>query len=635
VRTRPVTGHSIARKLGLLALSCLGGALATLTLAAPAYAEDADLRLEIRTGQLDLVADGDPQTLTVAVINDGPSPATAPVANFEVPMGGRGVTIGNTSHSCAAVNGPSVIACQVGAMNPGQTIDVTVELKPPGEDAVQPGENVSENGNAWVSNPAGGDPNNGNDGGSFNVTLTSEEQQGSVSEVSGTVVDGSSGQPIEGATVEVKDNADVSGTATTDAEGRFTYRAEQEPLLAGRIRIRASKDGYQPSRTTIDANGNINDVQLALSLAAPTPTVTPTAVPTSAAAQSPAAAAPKDDDDSSLSLIVVVLVSVVATAILTGAGLWIGLRRNRDNEPAFGGIAPGTTFDAPTVQLRLDGVGGGTQLMPGLPNAAVDATQQIPQPNHTQLMPPRYPTAPLVEYDETAPFGPPPTAQVDATARYGPATAPFGQPPAQDMFAPRPDATARMPSTPAPDGNATAFPPASAPPFPPTSAPPFRPTSAPPAPPFPPTSAPPAAPLPPTSAPLAAPFPPAGPFGGPPAPISPADPFPPADDRGQPNAPASPSRYRGPLDPPPPNSTILRITPPSTAPSTQAGPSPSPLSTQGGALPPITALQAPGSSPRREPSAGDNAPPGTGRHGSGEIASDSDAPPRGRHSGPA
>ncbi len=409
---RPMDGRVRARKAGALVASCLAGAAATLALATPAYAEDADLRMEIRSGQLSLEADGDPQNITVAVTNNGPNPVAAPVANFEVPLGGRGVTIGNTSLSCAAVNGPNVIACQLGAMNPGQTIDVTVELKPPGEGAVQPGENVSENGNAWVSNPAGGDPNNSNDGGSFNVVLTAGEQGGEVNEVSGQVVDGASGEPLAGATVEIADSTGRTGSTTTDAEGRFNYRAEPA-LQAGRITIKATKDGYDPSRTTVDANGgSINDVQLAVSKAEVVPSPTPSVAPSSATAALPPGPA-KDDDDSS-SLLVVILVSVIATTILAGAALWIGLRRNRDHEPAYadgGGFQPPpmrpATLDAPTVQLRLPGAGG-TRMMPTLAAPEVDATQQIPMTDNTHLMPPGYPPVEPVAYDQTAPFGPPP-----------------------------------------------------------------------------------------------------------------------------------------------------------------------------------------------------------------------------------
>ncbi len=417
---RPVDGRVTAQRVGALIAACLAGGVATLALAPPAYAEDADLRLEIRSGQLDLKTDGDAQVLRLAVINDGPSPVSAAVANVQAPLGGRGVTIGNTSHSCTPVNGPSAITCQLGAMNPGQTIDVTIELKPPGEGAVQPGENVNENGNAWVTNPAGGDPNNGNDGGQFTATLAAGEQQGGeVNEVSGQVADGDSGAPLEGATVEVTDSTGRTGSTTTDGDGRFKYLAEP-PLQAGRITVKATKAGYETTRTTVDAEGgSVNDVQLAVSKAEAVPPPTPTAAPTTAPpSQAPAAAA--DDDDSS-SLLVVILISAIATTILAGAALWIGLRRNRDNEPAYVGdmgfqspVRP-VNLDAPTVQLRLPDVGGGTRVMPTLGSPEADATQQIPVPDNTQLGYP--PAGTPIAYDQTAPFGPPPTSSRRRLAR--------------------------------------------------------------------------------------------------------------------------------------------------------------------------------------------------------------------------
>jgi hypothetical protein len=650
--------------MGALALACLGGVLVFLLVGTPAYAEDpADLRLEITSGQIALATGGQPQTVSFVITNDGPGAVSAPVANFDAPLDSRGVTIGGTSVTCQAANGPSVISCPLPALTAGQNVTVTVQLVPPASGGAGPGENVNEDGNAWVTNPGGSDPNSDNDGRSFQAVLTGGGSP--VTEVSGTVMDGSSGNGLEGATVEVTDSAGTVGTATTGADGRFSYQPGT-PLKAGRIKIKASKDGYEVSQTTVDATngGTVNDVQLAVSpaQASPTPSATPPPSATPSAAASAAAASTKGDD-SGVSLLVVVLVSLLAIAILAGGALWVGLRRNREQEPPPGDESPirhrPALGDAPTVQLRMDGLGGGpmspagTQVMPqfGQPDQAVDATQRIPLPDQTSLIPPP------AEYDVTAPFGP-------ATGQLGQPTAMFGAPdPGAGYLSPLPNVTGQQPAyPPAPVPPAYPAPPTEyGPPTefvpPPAYAPPAQPAGYPPptdyAPPTEYTS-------PPTYAP--APTQPAPPPPGPDWSNQP--PPPPNDDWfNPPTAVSAPPAHPAPT-PPPPSVTVVT---PSSAPP------PSPLTSQSGAIPPITALVAPaplpsqpppprpGSMPRPSlvlrpdedlapmlapkaagppPTAFDPAPvrpnlDDSGRHASAEsstAASDGDQPSHGRHS---
>lgn len=604
MRGRPEDGVGTARRAGALALSCLGGVLAALALGTPAYAEDADLRLEIRTGELELTTAGQPQTFIAVVTNDGPNPVAAPVVNFQAPLSSRGVTVASTSLACSPANGPNVLACPLPAMNPGQSTEVTIQLAPPGNGAVAPGENVTEDGNAWVTNPAGGDPNNGNDGGSFKAVLKSSGS--GVTEVAGSVVDGSSGQPLAGATVEVTDSGGASGQTTTDNDGRFVYRPDpQSPLHSGRITIKASKAGYDTSRTTVNTDGgSINDIQLAVSPAAatsPTPPPSPTAAPSSAAAKAPAAASNKSDD-SSVSLLVVILVSVLATGILAGAALWVGLRRNREQEPATAGANLG---DAPTVQLRMPNLGprpgpmGGTQVMPPMGDHdhtfAVDTTQQIPAPDSGQLIPLAPPSPfevpPAGQYDQTAPFGPPTARLEQQTTAFSSAPGAFpdvaGPPPG--LFAPLPDATIPSPvpppsSVPPAPGTAAPAPPPFAPP-PPDAGP--EPQFDAPTPTYTPTpfgAESPVGPVPPVSSVPPSPAPPPGPPQPSPAPPQPR---------------SAPPAGHGPT---PRGASWFDASSQPTGQHPDGIPEAHPLSSQSGPIPPISALTSPtGSLPAAEP----------------------------------
>jgi hypothetical protein len=656
-----------ARRTGALALSCLGGVLAALALGTPAYAEDADLRLEIRTGQLELTTAGQPQTFIAVVTNDGPSPVAAPVVNFQAPLSSRGVTVASTSLACSPANGPSVLACPLPAMNPGQSTELTIQLAPPGNGAVAPGENVNEDGNAWVTNPAGGDPNNSNDGGSFKAVLRSSGS--GVTEVAGSVVDGSSGQPLAGATVEVTDSGGASGQTTTDNDGRFVYRPDpQSPLHSGRITIKASKAGYDTSRTTVNTDGgSINDIKLAVSPAAaasPTPPPSPTAAPSSAAAKAPAAASNKSDD-SSVSLLVVILVSVLATGILTGAALWVGLRRNREQEPATAGANLG---DAPTVQLRMPNLGprpgpmGGTQVMPPMGDHdhtfAVDATQQIPAPDSSQLIPLAPPSPfevpPAGQYDQTAPFGPPTARLEEQTTAFSsaPGASPHPAGPPPGLFAPLPDAT-----TPSPVPPPYSVPPSPMPsPVPPSPMPSPVPLSPVPlSPMLPPSSVPPA---PRFAAPAPTPFaaPPPGarpeslfdaptptqtptPFGaeppvGPVPPVSsvpptpPPPPGPPQPPPGPPQPRSVPPAGHGPA--PGGSSWFDAPSQPTAAQHPDGIPEGHPLSSQSGPIPPISALTSPtGSLPAAEPPR----PARPSPHAAAELRAAME-PPAVRESGP-
>src|SRR5439155_2653490 len=180
----------------------------------------------------------------------------------------------------------------------------------------------------------------------FSVTLHGPTQAPVVPEVSGTVTDGTTGQPIKDAVVVMKDGADANFQFGTDSSGRFKFTSTQDkPIHPGTISVAAGKDQYENSTPkTFDGKGgqSITGIRIGLKpTAAATPTATaqptdqPTGVateqPTGVATNAPVNAAPKSGGTSMLSW---VLIGLGAILVLLGIGaiLLLVVRRKEDGE---------------------------------------------------------------------------------------------------------------------------------------------------------------------------------------------------------------------------------------------------------------------------------------------------------------
>jgi hypothetical protein len=107
------------------------------------------------------------------------------------------------------------------------------------------------------------------------VHATQQQSQGSVPEVSGTVVDVFTNTPIEAATVAIQDSASPPHTyqTGTDKSGNFKFTSSPDkPIVPGTIAFQVDKSGIQQFTTTKQAFANQGLVTVRL-------TVTPTASP--------------------------------------------------------------------------------------------------------------------------------------------------------------------------------------------------------------------------------------------------------------------------------------------------------------------------------------------------------------------
>ena len=377
-------------------LAVLAAASLVFLPSAPVLAgEPADLRLEVRQGNLASQSGGQPATLVFAVTNDGPSDADAFNANVVIPFGDRGTYLASSSPSCNQVSGPTVLACPVEGLEVGQSAVFTLVIGAPPAGSLQPTDALNATGQ--ISIDAGGDdPNGANDSSQFTLNLTGAPP--SVTQISGTVADTQTTQPIVGASVVARDVNGATCLSTTDSTGAFNCTPGQ-PLAGGQITIEATMAGYRVSRTTVTPqNGTITGVQLALDPAAASPSPTPSAAPSSpAAASSPAPQAIKADDSGfPWDTVLVVLGIVLALGGLGALGWWMYKRKDKDP----------------------DGPGGpdGTRPLPDL----VAAESIMP------TMPMRVPNSVLSETTvaNQPPFGQPERPEVPA----GAATAVWGVP---------------------------------------------------------------------------------------------------------------------------------------------------------------------------------------------------------------
>lgn len=387
MRTRP---NHRSRPDGLrraVVLACLGGLMGALAFSAPAFADaDADLGVTVSTQEVQLTTGGPRVDLVVTITNNGPGAVTAPVLTIEVPLTDRGVTVTGATVPCSPVNGPAILDCPLQPINApvgGPTsVAVRIQLAPPADgndDADQ-----KRDGKIRIANRNGNDNRGDNNEVSFTAVLAPKVQE--VREISGTVVDSSTNALLDGAAVTITDSAGTEVSATTDSNGAFSYRAEGNGLKAGRIRVSATKEGYDGYKTSVSAvsGGKIDGIQLALNpsvAAPPSPSPVPSAAPSTAASADPSNVAA--EADSGTSPWMVVLLSVIAATILAGGALWIGMRRNRDSEPGGrSGLldSPTVQIDRPDLARNYQGYGAGQQGYP--PGSATrvmpGATQVIP-----------------------------------------------------------------------------------------------------------------------------------------------------------------------------------------------------------------------------------------------------------------
>jgi hypothetical protein len=352
-------------------------AMGTLAVAAPAYAADDKISVSVLPpGDFN---PGDSQTLVVRVDNKGHTNTTVQVSvgglnNFTV-SGASGCDIGGGGSSCAV---------KFTASDDNKQVNFT--LKATGN--VDPGQSKTDHGKVQAASIGGA-----SDSADFSATIKGgqQTQAPAVPQVSGTVRDQTTGNPIKGALVVLVDGVNCAPgkeacQTGTDGQGafRFTSRPDK-PITPGSLQVGATKSGFangvatvdgkagQPATVTIklkpsaDASASATTDALPTLEAGPATDAPTAAATTGAGAQKKASAS----GPSTMSWVILVLAGLL---VLLGVGVFVVMFLNRkkgDAEDEDGGGGNPPTGPGPGAPPPVGGGVYGTG--PGGANATMVA----------------------------------------------------------------------------------------------------------------------------------------------------------------------------------------------------------------------------------------------------------------------
>jgi hypothetical protein len=379
-----VTTHrrALLLRAGAAAVLVTGGLVTGL--ASPAAAA---VTISVQTGSFDMNP-GDTKNVVVQFSGDKTDDVavtfTAPSANGNitikaVPSDAGCDSPGGTSVTCTDVDVPQ---------NGSKSLSFQVTAKSPS--TLQPGQSL---------NNQQGSITGGGASGSYTINLKGPPQTAvatpTVTEVSGTVNDSTTGKAIKGAQVAMEDGAGKSRSATTDDAGRFRWLGtEANPIAPGGIQISVTMAGYDAgSKDVTGVAGKANTgikvalVPIGATASAVVPPVAEESTPGGADSQSGAPGAgntTKASNDSGSGLSSYILIALGALLVIFGiVAIVLLLRRRGDDddddleeEPAPrrggpGGQRPG--YRQPQADPTMVGAMGGAPTMINR-GAANDAT---------------------------------------------------------------------------------------------------------------------------------------------------------------------------------------------------------------------------------------------------------------------
>ena len=335
-------------------LAMVGGVLAVAS--APALADQPDVQIT-NVSSTDLPAGGR-TTMTYNVTNNNQVPGLVRIR----------VTGVNCSGDCNSA----------GTLGPGDTRQFTAALTAP---RVDPGQTrtVQVQVSATVNNDTGR--------ASQELTVRGPDKPKTVRQVAGRVRD-SSGRPVSGASVGVRDSQGHSYTTTTNNDGRFQFTStDQRPILAGALSVATVKQGFEAVSVSVQGGADrVVNVPLTLrggeapATTAPTSTAT-TAPPTEEPvdeATVPATDATTADtanaaNNSGSSSLLFIILGALLVAAGVGAIVLVLMRRkgpgddydDPDAIDAPAGVIPpsqGRFHDATRVGAAAGGMGDATMV---------------------------------------------------------------------------------------------------------------------------------------------------------------------------------------------------------------------------------------------------------------------------------
>jgi hypothetical protein len=432
----------------LLTSALVVGLLATT--ATPAHA-DHQVRVSPISG-VDLKVGGQSQTVNLQVTNGnhngGEGDGTASGVSFKlvVPLDNLGVYIDSDSAgggaNCSLNGSATEMDCSIDDIGPNQTWTGSVRIAAAPNSSLPPGESRNGTGQMTLT----GSVFSGSQ--TFNVRLNGPDKAPQVAEISGTLLDIDTGEPIPNARVLLVDGAENTHEVGTNDQGLFRFR--DLDIAPGSIGLQARTEGYEgiPWTGRAEAGERLTDIPLrARSTATPTPTASAsaTATPTATASAS-VAALPVKETSGGGTFFTTLMVVLGLTLVLAGGAAIVFMiwRRRRDDDEGFedepvsgprgpqplpgrhGAYRPSPTRvigDAPT---QISRPGGGPPLPAVGPRPALaDAPTMLhgaAGADQTTVLP-RHGSPPLRPPASGAP-GPPPAAPGYGQPGYGSPVAP-------------------------------------------------------------------------------------------------------------------------------------------------------------------------------------------------------------------
>jgi hypothetical protein len=358
----------------------VGGVLAVAS--APALADQPDVQIT-NISSTDLPSGGR-TTMTYNVTNNNPVPGRVNVR----------VTGVNCSGDCT----PTVL------IGPSDTRQFTAQLTAP---RVDPGQTrtVQVQVSATVNNDTGR--------ANQELTVRGPDKPKTVDQVVGRVRD-SSGKPVPGASVGVRDSQGHSYTTTTNNDGRFQFNStDQRPIVAGALSVATVKQGFEAVTVSVQGGaGRVVNVPLTLqggeapATTAPTstetsapPTEDPTDEATVPAADATTADAANAANNSGSSSLLFIILGALLVAAGVGAIVLVLMRRKGPDDDDFddpdamgmpAGVVPpsqGRFHDATRVGAPAGGMGDATMVAgqslsdaPTMMQQPVPAEDEYPDP---------------------------------------------------------------------------------------------------------------------------------------------------------------------------------------------------------------------------------------------------------------
>jgi len=408
-----VTAHrrALLFRAGAVAVLATG---ALFGIATPAFAA---VTVDLSSASFDMNA-GDTKNITVT-LGGGPDTVTV---TFTAPSANGNITLKTVPEGCNGAGG-TISNCNGVVVPDTGTKNLTFQVQAKSPSTLQPGQDLNDQGGSVSAS-------NGGENKSFRINLkaptavpTTAAATPTVTEVSGTVNDSTTGKTIKGAQVVMEDGAGKNRQTTSDDFGKYKFTGNaQNPIAPGTITVQAGSQGFENGQKQATGTaGKAVNVKVALvplapsASAEPLPTAGGVVVPESSTSN--AGAAPQDTKTSNASnssggFSSWILIALGALLVVFGIVAIVLLLRRRgdddDEDPDEEGPAPrrggpgqrpgyrGAPQADPTM---VGAMGGGTMV-----NRASDATaivrpgrlNEFDVPADPYAAPPRtgYPPAP-------------------------------------------------------------------------------------------------------------------------------------------------------------------------------------------------------------------------------------------------